>query len=622
MIDAGATVNGIFNSGTIAATRAGDSGSAAAIVDHSGTVATIVNNGAIGVTNAADIGNNATAIDLRARSTGALIRQTAADSGRPLPTIAGNIYLGSGADTLDIQAGTVIGSVDFGGGADILTLSGTSILRGSLLNSSGLAVTIGTGSLLDAQNLGAINLGSLTTAAGGKLGVNIGVDGHTLYNVAGAATFGTDSKILVTLDSVGSIAGTYTIIDAGTLTGAANLTDSIVTLPFLFNSHLTTNETNGQVALDVELKDSGELQLNQSETAIIDAALDAADHDRGFAATFLSTDNAADLKHTLQQLMPEHAGGVFETATKGSRLAAGVLADPKPLSGLWMQQVAWGSSKSIGDTSSYDLEGWGATVGFDHSLGPLGRVGLTAAYLYGKDGKDANELISNHYEGGVYWRASAGPFNAWARGTVGTIDFDSTRSFSATTSLGPVSRAADAKWKGRLYSATGGVSYEARMGRLSIRPNAPGRILQAPREGLFRDRRRRRLRPHRPRPQQQGERGLGHAHLRLRPDGPRAGFDLDAGRGRGRLAPHPQRLDRPHHRLVQGRRSVHALSRTAQERLERRRSPARRRVDHVGGRRGRCRRAAQQGIARRPPRRELRALSWRRPGLIRRARWL
>ena len=73
--------------------------------------------------------------------------------------------------------------------------------------------------------------------------------------------------------------------------------------------------------------------------------------------------------------MPEHAGGVFETATKGSRLAAGVLADPRPLDGLWFQQVAWGSSKSIGDTASYDLEGWGATMGYDVRSAPLGRVG-------------------------------------------------------------------------------------------------------------------------------------------------------------------------------------------------------------------------------------------------------
>src|SRR5205085_1444486 len=87
-------------------------------------------------------------------------------------------------------------------------------------------------------------------------------------------------------------------------------------------------------------------------------------------------------------------------------------------------------------------------------------------------GKGANELISNHYDGGVYWRTSAGPFNAWARATIGTIDFDSNRNFSASASDETITRTANGKWKGRLYSASGGLSYEARVGRISIRPNA------------------------------------------------------------------------------------------------------------------------------------------------------
>jgi uncharacterized protein with beta-barrel porin domain len=470
VIDAGANVQQVFNFGTIAATRSGDAGSAAAIVDHSGTVNTVFNAGTIGVTNAASVGDDATAIDLRANTTGVTVWQGTPSSGSAL--IAGNVFLGSGNDLLRIDTGRLDGNVDFGGGTDTLQLNGTSVLSGSLLHSDGLVVTIATGATLDATNLGTVNLGSLTAADGSNLGVTIARDGFTSYNVTGAASFGTDSKILVTLDTVGHATGTYTILDAATLTGSSNLTDTIVTLPFLFNSHLTTDDASGQVVLDVELKDAGELQLNRSETAIIDAALQAADIDRPLRALFLSTENATDLKNTLQQLMPEHAGGVFETATKGSRLAAGVLNDPKPLGGLWLQQVAWGSSKSIGDTASYDLEGWGATMGFDHSLGPLGRIGLTAAYLYGKDGKDANELISNHYEGGVYWRATAGGFNAWARATVGTIDFSSTRNFTGSTTLGNFTRTAESKWNGKLYAATGGLSYEARMGRLSIRPNA------------------------------------------------------------------------------------------------------------------------------------------------------
>jgi len=468
LIDSGATVNAISNSGTISGALSGDTGSAAAIVDKSGTLALVQNDGTIGIAN----GGAGTAIDLTANATGATVRQLAAGSGSAAPLISGDILFGGGNDTLDIQAGSVVGKVDFGGGADVLSLSGSGLFRGTLANSAGLAVAVGSGSTLDVQNLGTVDLASLTTASNANLGVTISDTGHTLYNVTGAASFGTGTKILVTLDHVGTAAGTYTIIDAGSLTGAENLSSSIVTLPFLFTSKLTPDATTGQVNLEIDLKGSGELQLNRSESAILDAALAAADGDKPIAAVFLSVADAASLKSTLQQLLPDHAGGAFETATKGSRLAAEILADPRPISGLWLQQVDGGSSKSIGDTSSYKLDSWGATGGYDVALGAIGSVGVTAGYFFGRDTHLGNELMSNHYEGGVYWRGGTGPLRAWARATAGVIDFDSKRNFSATLSGGTVARTADGSWKGRLFSGSGGVSYEAHTGRLSIRPNA------------------------------------------------------------------------------------------------------------------------------------------------------
>jgi outer membrane autotransporter protein len=245
-----------------------------------------------------------------------------------------------------------------------------------------------------------------------------------------------------------------------------------VTLPFLFNSTLTSDATTGQVTLGVQLKDKGTFGLNQSETAVIDAVLAAADADSGVTAVLLGIGNSASLKSTLQQMMPEHAGGAFETVTKPSRLAADLLAQPRMGRGLWAQQVAWGSSKSIGDTSSYKLGSWGAVGGYDVPLGPIGNVGASLGYYFGKDNHSGSELISNHYEAGVYWRAGVGPFHAWARGTAATISFNSTRSFSGLSGSETVTRSADAKWNGRLYSASAGLSYEAHLGDFSLRPNA------------------------------------------------------------------------------------------------------------------------------------------------------
>ena len=297
---------------------------------------------------------------------------------------------------------------------------------------------------------------------GRPLGVTIGDAGHTLYSVAGAATFGAGTKVLVTLDHVGTAAGSYTIIDAGTLVGAENLDSSVVTLPFLFNSTLTSDAATGEVSLDVGLKGTGELGLNASEGAILGAALDAADADRAIAAVFLAAAESSTVKSTLQQMMPDHSGGTFEAATKGSRLSSEILADPTALNSVWLQQVAWGSSKSVGETSSYDVAGWGATAGYDQAFGPNFSVGLTASYLYGHDGNHGNELLSDHYDGGVYVRGGIGALRGWARATVGTIDFDSTRNFTAPVGSATVTRAADGKWTGRIYSGSAGLSYDLR----------------------------------------------------------------------------------------------------------------------------------------------------------------
>ena len=143
------------------------------------------------------------------------------------------------------------GNADFGGGAGVLQLGGTSSFTGNLLNSAGIAATVGAGSTLNATNTGSVALASLTTGAGATLGVTIdsAAGTNTLYNVAGAANLGANNVIAVNLVSVGDVAGTYKIIQAGSLTGGTGLTSSVGSLPFLFDSSLVTTVPN-EVSLD------------------------------------------------------------------------------------------------------------------------------------------------------------------------------------------------------------------------------------------------------------------------------------------------------------------------------------------------------------------------------------
>jgi len=404
VIDTGATVATIRNLGTITGTVNGTAGSAAAIVDKAGTVTLIENSGSIGVANAAALGDKGVAFDLRANGAGATVRQLAVASGKPAPTIAGTMLFGSGSDTLDIADGTVTGAakfglgnnqlklsgdaamtgvvtfgggadaiqlagtsvltgnVDFGGGGDTLALTGTSAFHGALANSGGLAVNAGAGTTFDVTNTGTVNLASLTIGAGATLGISLdqGANAVTFFNVTGAADFGTGTKVKVNLLSLGGVAGTYKIVQAGTLTGAGNLSADAASLPFLYNASLLTS-TPGQVSLVVQLKTADQLGLNTSEASILDAVVAAADADAPIADVFLGAADQGAVRANLQQMLPEHAGGAFENVTRGSRLVGEILADPHPPVtdkgglGFWAQQVAWGTSKSIGSTSSYDI---------------------------------------------------------------------------------------------------------------------------------------------------------------------------------------------------------------------------------------------------------------------------
>lgn len=523
VIDAGANVTTIRNSGAILAGRVGSDGTAVAIVDKAGTVSLLENSGTIGISNTASLGDKGIAFDLSANGAGVTVKQLAVATGVSAPLITGQMLFGGGNDIFDIADGTVTGTakfgagnnqlllsgdavlngtvlfgagadtlllggtsklngdVDFGGGADALTLSGTPIFSGQLIGSAGLAVTLGAGTQLKATNLGTVNIASLNTGAGSTIGITIdsATDQSTLYNISGAASFGTGTVLDVRLVSLGDVEGTYKVLQAGALTGAGNIVTSTDSIPFIFDSDVVTATPN-EVSVTIRQKTATELGLNRSEGTILDAVLESADSDAGIADTFLAVDNSEDLRANLQQMLPEHSGGAFETATKGSRLTNKIFLDPqspvieKNDLGYWLQQVAWGSSKSIGETSSYNITGWGASAGVEKPLGKAGNVGLSLGYLAGRDEHDINnnELISDQYEGGIYWRGAWGPLRAYARGTVSKVKFDGKRFFNSLVDGDTITREANGNWNGTEYSASAGVAYDFQFGAFSVRPTA------------------------------------------------------------------------------------------------------------------------------------------------------
>ena len=520
-IDAGAVTSALTNKGALLVKVNGDKAVGAVVVDRAGTLSSFLNQGRIAVEGAVGT-DRAIALDLSANTAGVTIAQSRLSATATAPEIIGNILLGSGNDLIDVLAGKIEGKIVFGAGDDRLRLSsessysgavsfgsgaaelflgdkakfsgsadfsdnaatvrlgGTSRFLGSILGGSGTAVTVDGGSLA-LLNTGTVRLASLAVGEKGTIGVLInGIGGtNTVIDVAGTAQFATGSKVLVNLNSVERSPGTFTFLRAGTLSGAPALLTDSVSLPFLFKGQVQTDLAANTASISITRKSVSELGLNASESAAFGAIAKAVDKDTRVSGSLLTIRDGETLRSSLQQMLPDHAGGSFETVTLASRSTARFIADPGSYVpdlggwGFWLQQNVWSSSKDIGTTAAYDVSGWGVTGGTEIATN-VGKFGLSLGYMYGKNdnGTNSSELSADQLEGSVYWRGSWGGFHAFAKAGYGHIDFASTRNFNGTDLQGSVEKASDGDWNGRLLTASGGLSYAIPAGRLSIRPSA------------------------------------------------------------------------------------------------------------------------------------------------------
>ena len=517
-INAGASLPILRNSGEIRATS-GANGTAVAIVDKSGTLGLIENSGTIAATGAAADSNRNVAIDLGTNTTGATVKQTVVAATFQAPSITGDVKFGTGSDTFDIADGKFTGSatfgtgdnkfllsgdataagnltfgngadtittggtsvfngsVDFGGGADILSISGTSSFTGQLTNATGLAVSVQKGTFGVVKTA---NIASLDVTDGGTLAVTLDqtAGASSMLDVSGTASFATGSKLQLNVANVAQAEGHFIVINAGTLTGGSNLTTSTDLLPFLYKGALTV--TGNQVAVDIARKSATELGLNQSESAAYGAIYEAIGSDDAIGDSFLSIRTQDQFVGTIRQMLPEHAGGTFEAVTLGDRTMARMLSDPKApykeqgRMTYWMNQVAWGSSKSIGDTAGYEIGGWGITAGAEIAT-KLGKFGGSLGYLWGKDDDKAtdNTVDANQYSIAAHWRMQTGKgFQVAVRGSYSFIDFDGKRFFRFGEGDTAIDRTIEGSWSGSLFSAAAFASQELWAGSFFLRPSA------------------------------------------------------------------------------------------------------------------------------------------------------
>ena len=517
-IDQGAAVATIRNSGTIKAAAAGTTGSATAITDLSGGLTLIENSGAISASGAEASSDRNIAIDLSANTVGATVRQTQVAAGVTAPTIAGDIRFGSGNDRFEIADGSVKGNahfgagsntmnlsgdatfagratfgagidalslagsskfegvLDLGGGADSLTLAGTSLFSGKLLNAAGAAVNV-TGGTLSVE--GPVSLGSLSVGANGVLVATLDKTAGegSLYDVAGTASFADGATLALRLGDVEDAEGRYTVLQAGAITGLADLATKTDSIPFMFKATLASDAAANTIAVDVAKRTAEELGLNRSQSAAYDAVFAAIGRDDDVEDVFLGITNGERFRHAVGQMLPDHAGGAFEGVSLGARTFARQVADPSSpvylIGGLDVLVSAggWTSDKREGATAAYNLGGFGFSAAgeVDTRIGSFG-AGATWFWNEYDNGSDLTRILSDTYELSAYWRGNWGGFSAHGRGSIGLVDFSGRRTFTGMVGDEAVEKSVHGEWNGTLMTLTGGASYEGRRGNLFFRP--------------------------------------------------------------------------------------------------------------------------------------------------------
>lgn len=490
LFNTNAVVPAIRNAGTIGAEQNGGLHDARAIVDLSGKLTLIENSGIIQAVVNTATGVTQTgktiAIDLSANTSGAVVRQALVNT-TDEPEIYGDVLFGSGADRLELLAGTFAGTMNFGAGADSLVLDGGATATGRIVDSdSRLDVDVRNGRLA-VTNSETVTVSSLNLGAKGVLAVTIDpTAASTRLNVTGAATVASGALVDVDLTGITRGSTSYKIVQAQSLmVGQAGAT--LAGAPYLYNASLRSDTSAGALYIDLRPKTATELGLNRSGRQAFDAVFAALDKDDDIEQAFLAQKTQAGFQGLYDQMLPDHSGGVLMSAAAISSAVSSAVAQPMPIdrasgTGVWAQEVAFDITQDRRDAAGFKSQGFGFAAGMDLQ-GEAAALGANISFVttdVRDRGAAANENTSMNLVGaGLYWRLDGGPLQAAVRGGAGYAFFDGDRRLESAS----VSLRADSKWNAWMVDAYAGASYEVRLGSLYARPELSVSYLRLAEDG-------------------------------------------------------------------------------------------------------------------------------------------
>ena len=472
VVEPGATLTAITNSGSISATAVGVKNGATAILDRSGSVASIVNTGTISATTAPVTGGPATAIDLSA-GTGAV---TLTNSG----TITGGIVLGQGPTTVALTGGTASGPIAFGAStANSLALSGTASFAGRLTTPAPIAVTLAdTGRL--SLVAGPPTLASIAATGSATLVVPV-TPGVPALTVTGAASFTGASTVALSLQSL-ALTQNVTVVTAG----GGITTDHLATLvdassaPYLFTATAPVL-TPTTLSIGLARKTAAQVGLTGGQAALFDASIAALPVGSAEAAAIANLPNQAAVVAAYRQITPPSFGRAqLRTAQQIADTGFGAAADrlalltdrgrPKRSDddygiGIWAQEYgdfnrqAAGLNEGTFTTSTFGIAGGVDTTRFAHTVIGIGFVSNFATIHHDAVATEPGFNVPSTTTGVEPYVAFAfRPFFVEATGLVAHVGYSANR----TLTIGTLSDNVLTNWSGTQYGA--GVNVGARLG--------------------------------------------------------------------------------------------------------------------------------------------------------------
>jgi hypothetical protein len=400
--------------------------------------------------------------------------------------------MGSGNDTVDMEAGSLTGDLSFGAGANALTINNNATVTGALTADGGsLALNVGSGTL-QINNTAQLTLTSLNLGAGSKVvfTADPATGAATYFDVHGQAAIAAGAKIDLRLTSLAQGETTYTLIRADQLSASDVGSSLLGTTPYIYSSQISADTTAGTVSVTLGRKTAAELGLSAGMAGGYEPVIAAAGGDAAMSAGLLAQTDRASFVSAYNQLLPEHSGGLFRM------VQAGVEAFGRPVDertgddgGGWLQEVNFiTQADDDGDQLGYRGWGFGLIGGYEFPALNIGSFGVTfgglTSQLRPHDTPSDAQVIGNVFEAGAYWRLDQGPFSASVRTAVDHLTATSRRAVELDSEGSTLfSGLASGHWSGWGVTSRARISYEQRWRAMYFRPQLGVDFLQLHEDG-------------------------------------------------------------------------------------------------------------------------------------------